>query len=71
MSKVNTCCIATFDSVLAVRVSCGLSIVEGDLLPPLDLPLGEQAETRHVGVQAVHVHVEDVQVGITAAKFTH
>ena len=59
----------TFDCVLAVRVPRGLAIVEGDLLPLLDLPLGEQAEARHVGVQAVHVHVEDVQVRITAVRF--
>lgn len=60
----------TFDGVLAVRVPCGLTIVEGDLFASLDLPLGKQAEAGHVGVQAVHVHVEYVQVGITAARFT-
>ena len=61
---------STFDSVLAVCVSCGLAIVEGDLLPFFDLPLGEQAQAGHVGVQAVHVHVENVQVRITAARST-
>ena len=60
--------ICTFDCVLAVRVPCGLPIVKGDLLPPLDLPLGEEAEAGHVGVEAINVHVENVQVGITAAR---
>ena len=60
----------TFDCVLAVRVPRGLAIVEGDLFPFLDLPLGEQTEARHVGVQAVHVHVEDVKVGVAAGRFT-
>ena len=60
----------TFDSVLAVRVPCGLTIVKRDLLPSLDFPLGKEAEAGHVGVQAVHVDVEDVQVGVTAARFT-
>lgn len=61
---------STFDSVLAVRVPCGLTIVKGDLLASLDLPLGKQAEAGHVRVQAVYVYVEDVQVGVTAARFT-
>lgn len=56
----------SFNRVLAVGVPCGLTIVKGDLLPPLDLPLGEQAEAGHVGIQAVDIHIEDVQVGITA-----
>ena len=60
----------TFDGVLAVCVPCGLTIVEGDLFASLDLPLGEEAKAGHVGVQTVHVHVEYVQVGITAARFT-
>ncbi len=29
-------------------------------------PPGKEAELRQVGVQAVDVHVEDVQVGVTA-----
>ena len=64
------CSILTFDSVLAVCVSRGLAIVEGNLLASLDLPLGEQAQAGHVGVQAVHIHVEDVKVGVAAGRFT-
>ena len=62
--------VETFDSVLAVCVSRGLAIVEGDLLPFFDLSLGEQAQAGHVGVQAVHIHVEDVKVGVAAGRFT-
>ena len=68
--EISACSIQTFDSVLAVCVSRGLAIVEGDLLPSLDLPLSEQAQARHVGVQAVHVHIEDVKVGVAAGRFT-
>ena len=68
--EISACSIQTFDSVLAVCVSRGLAIVEGDLLPSLDLPLSEQAQARHVGVQAVHIHVEDVKVGVAAGRFT-
>ena len=68
--EISACSIQTFDSVLAVCVSRGLAIVEGDLLPSLDLPLGEQAKAGHVGIQAVHIHVEDVQVGVAAGRFT-
>jgi hypothetical protein len=32
----------------------------------LGSPPGKEAELRQVGVQAVDVHVEDVQVGVTA-----
>ena len=31
----------------------------------LDIPLGKEAQSRHVGVQTIDVDVEDVQVGIT------
>ena len=68
--EISACSIQTFDSVLAVCVSRGLAIVEGDLLPSLDLSLGEQAQAGHVGVQAVHIHVEDVKVGVAAGRFT-
>ena len=68
--EIKVCSIQTFDSVLAICVSRGLAIVEGDLLPSLDLPLSEQAKARHVGVQAVHIHVEDVKVGVAAGRFT-
>ena len=69
-TEISACSIQTFDSVLAVCVSRGLAIVEGDLLPSLDLSLGEQAQAGHVGVQAVHIHVEDVKVGVAAGRFT-
>ena len=68
--EISACSIQTFDSVLAVCVSCGLAIVEGDLLPFFDLSLGEQAQAGHVGVKAVHIHVEDVKVGVAAGRFT-
>ena len=68
--EISACSIQTFDSVLAVCVSRGLAIVEGNLLASLDLPLGEQAQAGHVGVQAVHIHVEDVKVGVAAGRFT-
>ena len=68
--EISACSIQTFDSVLAVCVSRGLAIVEGDLLPFFDLSLGEQAQAGHIGVQAVHVHVEDVKVGVAAGKLT-
>ena len=68
--EISACLIQTFDSVLAVCVSRGLAIVEGDLLPFFDLSFGEQAQAGHVRVQAVHVHVEDVKVGVAAGRFT-
>ena len=68
--EISACSIQTFDSVLAVCVSRGLAIVERDLLSSFDLSLGEQAKAGHVGGKAVHIHVEDVKVGVAAGRFT-
>ena len=42
-----------------------LTIVEGDLLTLLDLPLCKKRQLRHVRIQVVNEHVEDVEVGVT------
>ena len=44
----------------------GLTVVEGDLFPTLDITLGEHGELGHVGVEIIDEDTEDVEVRITA-----
>ena len=46
--------------LIFICVTGRLAVVEGDLLSPFDLLLGEKAQLGHVGVQAVDVDIEDV-----------
>ena len=54
------------DLGLLLLLRAGLTIVEGDLLPSLDVPPGKHCQLGHVGVEVVDEDAVDVKVGVTA-----